>query len=70
MVRRSGPKWRGLNWVQKVLGLGAAAMGPKLMNRCKPERLDRKEYGQMLKTNLNHRRAERRIPAECERMEN
>ena len=35
--------------VQKMLWLCATKNGPKLMNRCKPEKVSAKAYGNILK---------------------
>ena len=49
MVRSVHPNVRGPGLVQEVLGLCADRLGPKLMNRCRPEKKDRKEHVKMLK---------------------
>ena len=44
-------------------------LDPNLMNRCKPEKMDPKEYGTFLKTNFSTRRG-KGSRQECEEMDN
>ena len=53
MVRRVVDKEKPSIWCRKCSGYARRRMGPKLMNQCKPENMDTKEYGKMLKTNFN-----------------
>ena len=45
---RSWPTCRILGVVQEVFGLCAVPLGAKLMDRCRQEKMDAKEYGKML----------------------
>ena len=50
MVRRVDRNGEALVWCcRKCLGNARQRTGPKLMNRCKPKKMDTKECGQMLK---------------------
>ena len=45
----SGSKWRSLNLgAESVRVTRGKGCGPKLMNQCKPEKVDAKEHGKML----------------------
>ena len=48
MVRRMDRQGEVLIWCRKCSGYARQRMGPKLMNRCKPEKVGPKEYGKML----------------------
>ena len=47
----SGPHWRsvGVGWCIKCSGHARCRLGPRLMNRCRPERKDTNRYGHFLK---------------------
>ena len=49
MVRRFDRHGQALIWCRECSGHARQRQGPKLMNRCKPEKMDTKEYGKMLK---------------------
>ena len=49
MVRRVDRHGEALTWCRKCSGYARQRLGPKLMIRCKPEKMDTKEYGQMFK---------------------
>ena len=46
----SGPEWRG--WCRTCSGSARCRQGPKLTNRCRPEKTDTNEYLQMLRVHL------------------
>ena len=47
MVRRMDRQGEVLIWCRKMLGICKTENGPKLMNCCKPEQVDTKEYGSL-----------------------
>ena len=49
LVRRTDRHGEVLIWRRKCSGFARQRMGPKLLNCCKPERMDTKECGNMLK---------------------
>ena len=49
LVRRTDRHGEVLVWRRKCSGFARQRMGPKLVNCCKPERMDTKECGNMLK---------------------
>ena len=49
MMRRVDRQGEVLIWCRKCSGYARQTMGPKLMSCCKPENLETKEYGQLLK---------------------
>ena len=53
---KSGPKWRGVDLLQNVFGSCAAPTGTKVDEPVQTRKMDTKEYGQMLKTNLDTNR--------------
>ena len=54
MVRRVVDKEKPSIWCRKCSGYARRRMGPKLMNQCKPEKMDTKEIWKgVLRTNFN-----------------
>ena len=51
MVRRVNRNGEALIWCRKRSGDARQRVGPTLMNRCKPEKMNAKENGKMLKKN-------------------
>ena len=49
LVRRLDRQGEDLIWCRKCSGCARQRMGPTLMNCCKPEKVDTKEYGKMSK---------------------
>ena len=49
MVRRGDRHGEALIWCRTCSGYARQRMGPKLMNCCKPEKMETKESGKMLK---------------------
>ena len=49
MVRRIDRQGEVLIWCRKSSDYARQRMGPKVMNCCRPEQMDTKEYGKMLK---------------------
>ena len=49
LVRSVDPNCEALVWCRKCSGYARCRLGPGLMNRCRPEKIDTKQYGNMLK---------------------
>ena len=49
MVRRMDRKGEVLIWCRKCSGYARQRIGPKRMNCCRPEQMDTKEFGKMVK---------------------
>ena len=47
MVRREDPTGEASVWCGKCSGCARCRLGRKLMNRCRPEKIDTKEHGKM-----------------------
>ena len=47
MVRRVDRHGEALTWCRKCSGYARCRLVPKLINRCKPEKMDTKEYGKL-----------------------
>ena len=48
MVRRVDRNGEASIWCRTCSGYARQILGPKLMNRCKPKKMDRKEYGKII----------------------
>ena len=49
MVRKIDRTGEDLNWYRRCSAHARQSLGPKLMNRCRREKIDRKEHGEMLR---------------------
>ena len=58
MVGRTDPHGEALAWCRKCSGFARCRLGPKLMNRCKPEEKGTKEHRKMLKIILKLEKGE------------
>ena len=62
LVRRMDRQGEVLIWCIKCSGYARQRMGPKLMNCCRPEQMDTKEFGKM--ENIIQILEEGRVPAQ------
>ena len=68
-VRKVDHNGKASIWRRKCSGYARRRQGPKLMNRCKTEKVDTKEYGKIV--NRSVILDEEMVPCqECDRMEN